>query len=172
MSETLVTTLVFYTLAVLAVAGAALVAFAPSIVHSAFALLGTFFGMAGLYALLSADLVAVIQVLVYVGGILVLILFAVMLTSRIDAIEVSNPATGRIPGLLLLAGVAAVLAVVAVGVFGSSGVLPPGEPTTAAIGNALLGEYVLPFEVVSILLLAALVGAVTLARGKPGEDAR
>ncbi len=172
MSETLVTTLVFYTLAALSVVGAVLVAFSPSIVHAAFSLLGTFFGVAGLYALLSADLVAVVQVLVYVGGILVLILFAVMLTSRIDAIEVSNPATGRIPGLLLLAGLVGVIAVVAIGVFGSSAAIPPGEPTTAAIGDALLGAYVLPFEVVSILLLAALVGSVTLARGRTGEDAR
>jgi len=87
-------------------------------------------------------------------------------------VNVSTPATGRIPGLLLLAAVAAVLSVVAVGVFGSAPALQPGEPTTRVIGNALLGRYVLPFEVVSILLLAVLVGAVTLARGQNQEDAR
>ena len=93
-------------------------AFSRNIVHSAFALLGTFVGVAALYALLAADLVAVIQLMVYVGGVLILILFAVMLTARIDEAKDSNPTVGRIPGLLAMLAVAGLLVVTAVKAFG------------------------------------------------------
>ncbi|MBI5502039.1 MAG: NADH-quinone oxidoreductase subunit J [Deltaproteobacteria bacterium] len=166
MTTSLAGAVVFYALAALAVAGAAWVAFARNIVHSAFALLATFFGVAGLYAFLSADLVAVIQLLVYVGGILILILFAVMLTSRISEVKVSNRSAGFGLGLLVLLGTIGVMAAVALRV--PWGKAPPAtpEPMAPGVGDALLGPYVLPFEVVSVLLLAALIGAVTLARGR------
>lgn len=172
MGSSLATGLAFYGLAVLVLAGAAAVAFSRNIVHSAFALFTTFFGMAGLYALLAADLLAVIQLLVYVGGILVLILFAVMLTSRIADVRISNPAFGRVAGGIVLLVVAVTIAFVAFSLFGHPGpALAPEQPTTGPIGEALLSTYVLPFEVISILLLAVLLGAVTLARGQHrGED--
>ena len=88
--------LVFYLLAALTIGSALIVAGSHNLVYSAFALLGTFMGVAGLYALLAADFVAVIQVMLYIGGILVLILFAVMLTHRIADVEVSNSTAGRI----------------------------------------------------------------------------
>ncbi len=158
--------LMFYVLAALAVGGAAQVAFARNIVHSAFALLATFAGVAGLYALLSADLVAVIQLMVYVGGVLVLILFAVMLTARIDEANVSNPVIGRPVGVLILLAVAALLIYSGISVFAGRTIETSGGGTAPAIGNALLGPYVLPFEVVSVLLLAVLLGAVTIAGGR------
>jgi len=172
MGNSLAAGLAFYGLAGLILAGAAAVAFSRNIIHSAFALFMTFFGMAGIYALLAADLLAVIQLLVYVGGILVLILFAVMLTSRIADVRISNPAFGRPAGVIVLLVVAALIAYVAFSLFGGRGpAQAPEQPTTAPIGNALLSTYVLPFEVVSILLLAVLLGAVTLARGqRRGED--
>jgi NAD(P)H-quinone oxidoreductase subunit 6 len=160
---------VFYLFAAVTIAGAGWVAFSRKIVHSAFALLATFFGVAGLYAFLAADLVAVVQVLVYIGGILVLILFAVMLTSRIGSLRVSNPSLGTVPGLIICAVVAAISIIVAVRVFGH-GTPAPAEATTAKIGHALLSTYVLPFEVISILLLAVLLGAVTLARGHQRDE--
>lgn len=169
MAETPGAVAVFYALAALTLAGAAWVAFARNIVHCAFALLATFLGVAGLYAFLAADLLAVVQLLVYVGGVLVLILFAVMLTAKLGGPLVSNPSQGVFAGLLALAVVAGLTTFVAVRVFG--GAAPaPAEPTTARIGNALLSAYVLPFEVISILLLAVLLGAVTLARGHRPED--
>jgi len=126
--------------------------------------------VAGLYAFLAADLMAVIQLLVYVGGILVLILFAVMLTSRISDTKHTNPSVAIVPGLVVLVVVAGLVGYVAIRVFGR-GTMAPAQPTTAQIGNSLLGDYVLPFEVVSILLLAVLLGAVTLARGRRrGEE--
>jgi NAD(P)H-quinone oxidoreductase subunit 6 len=169
MSGETASTVVFYALVALAWGGAAAVAFGRNIVRSAFALLGTFLGVAGLYALLSADLVAVIQLLVYVGGILVLILFAVMLTSRIAQVKASNLSLGLGAGLLGLAAVAVPLVVVLRRLPWSTAPASPATPTTSAIGDALLSTYVLPFEVVSVLLLAALVGAVMLARSR-GEE--
>jgi NAD(P)H-quinone oxidoreductase subunit 6 len=147
------------------VGGAAGVAFSRNIVRSAFALLATFLGVAGLYALLAADLVAVIQLLVYVGGVLVVILFAVMLTARIADVRVSNQSLGRAAALALMVPVTAVLVWVAAEVPLAARQSPPTYPTTAPIGDALLGPYVLPFEAVSVLLVAALIGAVALARG-------
>ena len=170
MNNSFVAGLIFYVLAAITLAGAAVVSFSRNIVHSAFALLATFFGVAGLYAFLAADLMAVIQLLVYVGGVLVLILFAVMLTSRITDVRISNPATGRVPGLVVLIAVGGLMTYVAVRVFGGAGRPDPAQPTTAAVGNALLSTYVLPFEVISILLLAVLLGAVTLARGRRRDE--
>jgi NADH-quinone oxidoreductase subunit J len=156
--------ILFYCLALLTVVSAAWVAFSRNIVHSAFALLGTFFGVAGLYVFLSADFLAVVQALVYVGGILVLILFAVMLTGRIGDVKVTNRSAGMVPGLLLLVMMVALLAGLAVHTPWPVAEPGPAAPTTAAVGNALLTTYVLPFEVISVLLIAALIGAVTLVR--------
>src|SRR4051812_49765942 len=86
--------LVFLGLASLTLGSAGIVAFSKNIIHSTLALLGTFFGIAGLYITLSADFLAATQILVYVGGTLTLILFAVMLTSRIGDMKASNPSSG------------------------------------------------------------------------------
>jgi NAD(P)H-quinone oxidoreductase subunit 6 len=171
MMSTGIGAVVFFALAVVTIAGSAIVAFSRNIVHSAFALLATFIGVAGMYATLSADFIAVIQVLVYVGGILILILFAVMLTSQISEAKVSNSSLGLLPGILILGATAALLVWSAVGTPWKSHGIVFAKPTTAAIGDALLGPYVLPFELVSVLLFAALLGALTLARGKENEAA-
>ena len=97
-----VSTAVFYLIALITVGSAAMVAFSSNIIYSAFSLLGTFMGVAGIYIFLGADFVAAVQVLIYVGGILVLILFAVMLTHRITDVEVTNRAAGRIPALIII----------------------------------------------------------------------
>ena len=97
-----VSTAVFYLIALITVGSAAMVAFSRNIIYSAFSLLGTFMGVAGIYIFLGADFVAAVQVLIYVGGILVLILFAVMLTHRITDVEVTNRAAGRIPALIII----------------------------------------------------------------------
>src|ERR671915_2523976 len=95
-------TIIFYVIAAVIIASAAMVAFSGNIIYSAFSLLGTFMGVAGLYVFLGADFVAAVQVLIYVGGILVLILFAVMLTHRITDVQITNRAAGRLPGLLVV----------------------------------------------------------------------
>src|SRR5439155_128935 len=100
-----VTTAVFYLLAAVTLGSACGVAFGTNILYSAFALMGTFLGVAAIFVLLGADFLGVIQLFVYVGGILVLTLFAVMLTHRID-VQVSNRAVGRLPGLVVVGVVA------------------------------------------------------------------
>ncbi len=94
--------LLFIPIAVFTIAGAAGVAFSRNIVYAAFSLLATFVGMVGLFAYLSAHFLAVVQLMVYVGGILVLILFAVMLTNKISEVRKSNPATNLLLGGVLL----------------------------------------------------------------------
>jgi NAD(P)H-quinone oxidoreductase subunit 6 len=159
-----ISTAVFYLIAIITVGSAAVVAFSPNIIYSAFSLLGTFAGVAGLYVFLGADFVAGVQVLIYVGGILVLILFAVMLTHRITDVEVTNRAAGRVPGLLIVA----VLLVLLIQTIRETPWVRVKEvayqPTTAKIGDLFLENYLLPFELASLVLLAAMIGAVVLSR--------
>jgi NAD(P)H-quinone oxidoreductase subunit 6 len=162
-------TVVFYLLGGLAVVCALGVAFSKNILHSAFSLLGTLAGVAGLFFMLGADFVGVVQLLVYVGGILVLILFAVLLTREISDIKISNLSVS------LLAGVPAALLIL--GVVVRLVAKAPFRPTTAAVaptvgrlGDSLLREYLLPFEVASVILLMALVGAMVIARRAVKEE--
>ena len=154
----------FYLLAAVAMVSAALVAFSRSIIYSAVALLGALLGAGGLYVFLRADFVAITQLLIYVGGVLVLILFAVMLTSRISDTTATNPSTAVAPGIGLLVVVVGVLALVAGRAPWKGGVPAPLEATAERIGDLFLGHYLLAFEVISLLLLATLIGAVVVAR--------
>jgi NAD(P)H-quinone oxidoreductase subunit 6 len=159
-----ISTAVFYLIAIITVGSAVVVAFSRNIIYSAFSLLGTFAGVAGLYVFLGADFVAAVQVLIYVGGILVLILFAVMLTHRITDVEITNRAVGRLPGLLV---VGVFLALLVQTIRETSWVQVKElthQPTTAKIGNLFLEHYLLPFELASLVLLAAMIGAVVLSR--------
>jgi NADH-quinone oxidoreductase subunit J len=162
--------LLFYALAALTVGGAAVVAFVRNILYSAVGLLAALLGAGALYVLLSADFVAITQLLVYVGGVLVLILFAVMLTNRITEVNVSNRSVGLWGGLLLLVAVAPVLVAVAIATPWPAREPGPLEHTTARIGDALLTHWLLPFEVASLVLLATLVGAVVIARKELKEE--
>lgn len=155
---------VFYGLAAVTVGSAALVAFSRNIVHSAFALLGMLMGAVGFYILLAADFVAMVQLLVYVGGILVLTLFAVMLTQGIADVTISNRAVAPAPARLTTALVGAVMLYALLHTRWQQAAGPVAVPTTHGIGDALLGRYVLPFELASVALLAALVGAVAIVR--------
>ncbi len=159
-----VSTAVFYLIAFITVASAGMVAFSRNIIYSAFSLLGTFMGVAGIYVFLGADFVAAVQLLIYVGGILVLILFAVMLTHRITDIQITNRSAGRIPALILVGALVYLL-------IDTLRVTPWAKAkelvyaaTTAKIGDLFLSSYLLPFELASLVLLAAMIGAVVLSR--------
>ena len=154
----------FYAIAAFTVLCAAGVAFSTSIVYSAFALLGTLFGVAALYVCLAADFVAGAQFLIYIGGVLVLILFAVMLTHRIADVAVSNRSVGRLPALLIVGGATTVMLRAILRAAWPVVDALPDLPTTHAIGNGFLGPYVLPFELASFVLLAVLVGAIVVSR--------
>jgi NAD(P)H-quinone oxidoreductase subunit 6 len=155
---------VFMLFATVTVAGAAGVAFSHNIVYSAFALLAAFAGVVGLFAFMSADFLAIVQLMVYVGGILVLILFAVMLTNRITDVKRSNPSSNVGIGMLLMVGVLATLLAAVLGYDWPARPAGPYQPTSATIGDAFLGSHLLPFEVAGLMLLAALIAAVVVAR--------
>jgi NADH-quinone oxidoreductase subunit J len=161
---------VFLFFAVMAVVGAAGVPMSKNIFWSAMGLLAALLGVAGIYVLLSADFVAVTQLLIYIGGVLVLIIFAVMLTSQIKDIDVSNQNIGLGAGALLFALTAALLSFIAMWAPWKVLARPAGGETTAAIGNGLLGKWLLPFEVASVVLLATLIGAIVVARKEMKND--
>ncbi|MBN1959475.1 MAG: NADH-quinone oxidoreductase subunit J [Deltaproteobacteria bacterium] len=165
MNDITIPDLIFYGVALATVATAAYAVFSHNIVRAVFALLGTFFGVAIIYGMLAADFVAVMQLLVYVGGILVLMLFAVMLTSNIETVNRSNR-SGSWPIGLLMGGALLVL-LVSIAVltpWRQSSSLTTPEPTTASLGEMLSGNLMLPFIVVGLILLGVVIGGVTLAR--------
>lgn len=157
----------FLSLAALTLGPAILVVTTRNLVHAGFWLLPSLLGIAGLYALLEAHLFVAVQVLVYIGAILVLILFALMLTR--DVMDPKEAQTNRLGGWAgLVCGIG--LLVTAHVLFGHrwpiSGQSPLGaHAQTAALGVALTGRYVLIFEAASVVLLAALLAAIVLARG-------
>jgi NADH-quinone oxidoreductase subunit J len=164
--------LAFALFAVLTVGGALVCVWERSVVRSAFSLLATFGGVAGLFVLLGADFLGVAQILIYVGGILALLLFGVMLTPP-DLSERKLPRV--LSGLFLLGA-----AVVWVGLKVSSTVtwaqerdLPPMRSRAEEIGVGFLAadEFVVPFELAAVVLTVALVAAVYIARRR-GENVR
>ena len=159
-----ITEVVFYAVATVTVGSALGVAFANSIVYSAFALMGTLLGVAATFVMLGADFLGVVQLLVYVGGILVLTLFAVMLTHRIADVHVSNRAVGRPIALVLVGGVAWWMIRVATAAQWVARPIEAPAPTTYGVGNGFLTTYVLPYEIASLVLLVALIGAVVVSR--------
>ncbi len=156
---------VFYVFAFITVVSAFIVVFSRNIIYAAFSLLFTFFGVAGLYVLLNADFLAVTQILIYVGGILVLLLFGVMLTSNVINVDIKTGTIQTVPALVLVAIVAGSLS----GLFYSTwkDVSAPETSvvtTTPALGKMLMTSYLLPFEIASVVLLVALIGATFIAR--------
>jgi NADH:ubiquinone oxidoreductase subunit 6 (subunit J) len=159
-----ITEAVFYLVATFTVVCALGVALSNNIMYSAFALMVTLLGVAATFVMLGADFLGVVQLLVYVGGILVLTLFAVMLTHRIADVHVSNRAVGRPLAVVLVGAVAWwMISVARAATWAVKDVGAP-EPTTWGIGNAFLGDYVLPYEIASLVLLVALIGAVVVSR--------
>jgi len=161
---------IFVFLALATLIGAASVALSRNIFWSAMGLLSSLVGVGGLYVLLSADFVAVTQVLVYIGGVLVLIIFAVMLTSHIEDINVSNRSLGLVGGYAVFFVTATLLCFVAIWAPWKLTDQAPVTETTAAIGNGLLGTWLLPFEIASVVLVATLVGAIVIARKEVKAD--
>lgn len=152
----------FWGLSALAVGSAVGIIVARNLLHAVLWLILTFIALGGLFITLSADFVAVAQVLVYAGAVGVLVIFAVMLTP--------NSATGNSetrffgPGFIVASILSAIMVYVAAATEWQA-TAPPGFKTTAAlIGDALVNQYVLPFEVASVLLIAAMIGALVLVR--------
>ncbi|MFM1812767.1 MAG: NAD(P)H-quinone oxidoreductase chain 6 [Cyanobacteriota bacterium] len=156
----------FAALSLTLVVGAFGVVLLPNIVYSAFLLAGVFLSVSGLYLLLNASFVAAAQILVYVGAVNVLILFAIMLVNkREDLSAIPGLALRRVLSAAVCGGLFLLLVRVA---FTTPWALPGpaaiGEEATARIGEHLFSDYLLPFELASVLLLMAMIGAIVLAR--------
>ena len=208
---------IFYIFGAITVLGAAATAFARNIVYAAFALLFTFFGIAGLYVMANADFLAVTQLLVYVGGILILLIFGVMLTSRIGTVDIRVGGGSRWVAGVLALGFFAILMAAFFGTaathlektadgksktvtswashetapwvrsqwnkdataeilnkkYGSPEEARTNEGssgTSTEIGKLFLTDFLLPFEVISVLILVSLIGSTMIARTEPTPE--
>ena len=157
--------IVFAVLGVIAAVSAILAVTTRNLVHAALWLVVGLGTIAGCYVVLGAELVALVQVLIYVGAVVVLVLFALMLThSPIGPNrDLANPWWQRLLAALLAVSVAVLLAVTLVPLVGE-GALASKNGDTKAVSTAIFGTWVWPFELLSVLLLAALIGAFALAK--------
>lgn len=166
--------LFFYAIAFVLIIAALGVVFFPRIVYSAVSMIVAFLSVAGIFVLLNADFVAISQIIIYAVGITIVMIFAIMLTGKVSEKKLwiaFKPRTLFAFGISGVFFLGIVLSVITNGnIFLST--LPSietigtlqNEGTTGIIGNALLTKYVLPFEVLSLLLLAAIIGTVVMAK--------
>ena len=154
----------FWGLSALAVIAALMVMAARTLVHAVLFLVLFFVALAAMFILLSGDFVAVAQLLIYAGAIATLLVFAIMLTPSRERTRMETNFVG--PGLLAGAAVAGTVIFVAFQTNWETVKTEGFASTTAAIGQALVNRWALPFEIASVLLLAAMVGAIVLVRGR------
>jgi len=160
-------TIAFWILAGLTLVSGGGVMLSRNLLHAVLFLIATFIGVAGFFVLLSADFIAMAQIIIYVGAISVLVLFAVLLTPR--AGRDNGESEFAVTAVSLAVALAAVFIFVITDTSWSKVAADPAL-TARELGNALLTTWVLPFEIASVLLTAALVGAIMLAR-PPEEEA-
>ena len=156
--------IIFYLFAAVTLVSAFFVVTNRNIVHSAFYLLFTFFGVAGIYVMLGADFVAIVQLIVYVGGILILLLFGVMLTNKITNVDIKTGTIHALPASIVLGLFAGALGATVLNTNWKVVEITEPVSSTATIGSMLINEYALIFELLGILLLIALIGAASMAR--------
>jgi NADH-quinone oxidoreductase subunit J len=157
--------IIFYIFAIVTLLSAGIVVFSKNIVYSAFSLLFTFSAVAGIYVLLNADFIAITQLLIYVGGIMVLMLFGVMLTTNAANVDLNTQTLKSLPATVVVAVISALLVSTMISTKWKTA--DSGEQvqaTVAGLGELLLTKYLLPFEIASIVLLVAIIGAAFLAR--------
>ncbi|MBT2615016.1 MULTISPECIES: NADH-quinone oxidoreductase subunit J [unclassified Bacillus (in: firmicutes)] len=162
----------FIGLALVAIVGGVLLITLTKVVHMVIALVFTFLGIAGIYMLLSAEFVAIVQILIYSGAITIVMLFGIMLTKHQ---ENDAPAKGGWGNFSLLVAIAGFAVAVYLGIYNLDIPVQPTalhEENTKQIGIELFSKYVIPFEVMSVLLLVALVGAIVLAKKDDEEGDR
>lgn len=164
--------LIFYPLAGLCVALALGVVLNQNPIGSAMSLIGMMLGLSGIFILLQAHFIAVLQVIIYAGAIMVLFMFVIMLLNLRDEshaewkVRKQNTLLTVLSGFLVAGVLYKLIEVINRGDFSSPASLPDTFGTTRQVGTVLFTEYVLPFEVASILLLVAMIGAVVLAKTK------
>lgn len=157
--------LVFRLFALLAVSGGIIILFSKSLIRAAFALLLTLLSVAAVFVFAAAEFLAVVQVLLYAGGILVLIIFGAMLTKKSPEGQTPSLSGNRFLGLALFLSLSVILIITLIHTFGkmpSSGMTNVPSISVSEVGKGLI-IYLLPFELLGVLLTAVLVGAVLIA---------
>jgi NADH-quinone oxidoreductase subunit J len=160
---------IFLVLSAFTLAAGLMVVTVKNIIHSALWLIASFFSVAAMYLLMEAEFIAIVQVLIYVGAISILILFAIMLTRHVTGEGVRQLYQRWWIAMIVAAALFGLLIVPTVLNYGWNTVPPttPDQPATLSsavqIGTAFMREYLLPFEIASILLLVALIGAIVIA---------
>ncbi|MBC7427705.1 MAG: NADH-quinone oxidoreductase subunit J [Bacteriovorax sp.] len=161
--------------AVLTIAGAVLVVYSQNLMHACIYLLASLFGVAGLYACIGADFLAATQLVVYAGGVIILMLFAIMLTGGTGN-RTNRYGLEKIPAMgnkktFMIAAVAAIVSAliiikVTIPVFQNNPnlIVAANQPTVEKIGTLLATDHILAFEISSVLLLGALIGAAVISR--------
>jgi len=156
--------LIFWFIVILTIGSAFFVVHSQKLLYSALSLLVTFLGVAGLYVFMMADFLAAVQVLIYIGGILVLLIFGIMLTHKITDIRISHSSMQQgLGGVLVIVFLFSLIRIINTSPWYLKDTSTP-EGTVDGIGKLLMIDYLLPFEVASVLLLAALIGAAMLSR--------
>lgn len=157
--------IVFWLLSFVVLVSAFMVVSLRNIFHCALFLISCLFGVAGIFILLGAEFLAAAQVLIYIGAVAVLMIFAIMLTSNLASKKITQTNENALVSFFvcLIFGFTSVLVIGNTQVWRLAAEIPEQE-NTLAIGRYLMTEFMLPFEVVSVLLLTALIGAIMLAR--------
>jgi NADH-quinone oxidoreductase subunit J len=166
----------FFLFAIGAVGSAVMVITRRNVMHAALFLLLTFACVGAMYVMLRAELLAAVQVLVYAGAVMVLFLFAILLVNMPQAMRLRQW-NRQSTVAVLLAGLTGLWVIIATSSAFGKLELPPGaleQPlgTPRAIGLVLFSEFILPFEIASLILLAAMIGAIVLARETAVEEER
>jgi NADH-quinone oxidoreductase subunit J len=159
----------FYLFAIMAGGAALGVVISRNIVRTAVFLLFTLVGVAGLYFLLSAEFLAAVQLVIYAGGTLILIIFGVMLTSKSPFSRFEPKRVEVLAGVAVAVILFAALYVAIIRTHFDSNAIETGTYPLAQLGQALLGDYLIPFELASVLLLVVMIGAAYLAKGRRRE---
>lgn len=158
--------IVFWVLAVVGIAAALTVVLLRNVFRAALSLILCFLTVAGIYITLSADFLAAVQILIYIGGISILIILAIMLTREVQQGSPSNRL--RIPAFIVAAIFLGVMIFTLVNTPWQVSTVPPLESTIPALASSLLGDggFILTVEIAATLLLAAILGAIVLVREK------
>lgn len=161
----------FLVLALVAIAGGVLMINLSQVVHMVIALVFTFISIAGIYILLSAEFVAVVQILIYSGAITIIMLFGIMLTRHH---ETGEPKASMGKQILIISGIAIFAITIYFGIYDLQLGNQAAElhvENTKQIGMALYSKYIIPFELMSVVLLVALVGSIILAKRDDNKEA-
>lgn len=161
--------LVFYVLAVITIGAAIGVVAVPNVVHSALFLIGALVGIAGFYILLASEFLALVQILIYGGAVATIILFGLMLTRGRDLLPIAGSGA-QAPVAAVVCLVLALAFIVGIG--NTDWPRDVGEITAVgldSLSQALFRQWLLPFEIVGVILLVALVGAIVISRQEEGD---